>query len=77
VRYVGRLLRGRQAADAPEDLPPVSLDTLRQPLAAINAGLASFAESLGAQGAEVLHVDWRPPAGGNERLMAILQRLGR
>ncbi|MEJ2211560.1 MAG: acyl-CoA synthetase FdrA [Anaerolineae bacterium] len=76
-RYVGWLLRGLQAEEAGEGLPPVRLDTLREPLAALNAGLASFAESLKAQGAEVVHVDWRPPAGGNERLMAILQRMGR
>ena len=75
VRYVGQLLRGRQQQSEWEGPKPVELDVLRQPLAAINVGLAVFAESLQAQGAEVLHVDWRPPAGGNERLMAILQRL--
>jgi FdrA protein len=42
---------------------------------AINAGLESFAESLEAQEADVVHVDWRPPAGGNEALMAILERM--
>ena len=42
---------------------------------AINVGLESFAENLAAQEAPVLHVDWRPPAGGNERLMAILERM--
>ncbi|MFN2227730.1 MAG: acyl-CoA synthetase FdrA, partial [Anaerolineae bacterium] len=72
ARYAGWLLRGRQAEEAGEGLPPVRLDTLREPLAALNAGLVSFAESLKAQGTEVVHVDWRPPAGGNERLMAIL-----
>jgi len=58
------------------DLHPVDLAALQQPLAAINIGLESFAESLTAQGAPVIHVDWRPPAGGNERLMEILRRLG-
>jgi len=77
ARYAGWLLRGRQAEEAGEGLPPVRLDTLREPLAALNAGLVSFAESLKAQGTEVVHVDWRPPAGGNERLMAILKRMGR
>jgi FdrA protein len=44
-------------------------------LAGINVGLESFAESLVAQGAESVQVDWRPPAGGNEKLMAILERM--
>jgi FdrA protein len=46
-------------------------------LAAINVGLESFTESLKAQGAPVVQVDWRPPAGGNEQLMAILERMKR
>ncbi|HKY83312.1 MAG TPA: acyl-CoA synthetase FdrA [Anaerolineales bacterium] len=53
---------------------PVSLEAFRTP-AAINVGLESFYESLVAQGAATLHVDWRPPAGGDERLMAILARM--
>jgi FdrA protein len=53
---------------------PVSLEAFRTP-AAINVGLESFYESLVAQGAAALHVDWRPPAGGDERLMAILARM--
>jgi FdrA protein len=48
---------------------------LHQPLAAINVGLESFTESLIAQDAPVVQVDWRPPAGGDERLMAILERM--
>jgi FdrA protein len=42
---------------------------------AINVGLESFYESLKQQGISAIHVDWRPPAGGNEKLMAILERL--
>ncbi|MDE0632948.1 MAG: acyl-CoA synthetase FdrA [Caldilineaceae bacterium] len=43
--------------------------------AAINVGLESFTDSLRDQGAEVVHVDWRPPAGGDERLADLLTRL--
>jgi FdrA protein len=75
VRYVGQILRSREEHSEGEALTPVNLDVLGRPLAAINVGLEVFAESLKAQGAEVLHVDWRPPAGGNERLMKILERL--
>lgn len=53
----------------------VSLAALHKPLAAINIGLESFAESLAAQGAAHVHVEWKPPAGGNERLMGILSRM--
>jgi FdrA protein len=82
VRYVGRVIRalemkgeGRRAEDEGQRMRGVSVSVLGQPLVAINVGLASFAESLQAQGAAVVQVDWKPPAGGNERLMAILERL--
>jgi len=71
VHYAGELV---QELSGP-DHPPVSLDIVNQPLAAINVGLESFAESLTDQGAPVIHVDWKPPAGGNERLAAILARM--
>ena len=54
---------------------PVNLDQLTQPLAAINVGLESFYESLTSQGAQAVHVEWRPPAGGNEKLAALLQKM--
>jgi len=55
--------------------PPVELKTLNQPLAAINVGLESFYESLISQGAQAVHVDWRPPAGGNEKLASLLAKM--
>ncbi len=78
VRYVGRLvgsLDPEAAPAGPEHLESVDLNVLNQPLTAINVGLESFTESLVAQGAQVIHVDWRPPASGDERLMAILERM--
>ena len=54
---------------------PVDAAALAAPLAAINVGLESFTESLQSQDAAVVHVDWRPPAGGNEKLAGILARL--
>ena len=76
VRYVGRLLRALDpAVVVPYSAKPVDLASLQKPLAGINIGLESFAENLAAQEAPVLHVDWRPPAGGNDRLMAILERM--
>jgi FdrA protein len=48
---------------------------LNAPVAAINVGLELFADSLKAQGTTVVQMDWRPPAGGNQRLMGILARM--
>ncbi|MBF8255919.1 MAG: bacterial FdrA family protein [Anaerolineales bacterium] len=53
---------------------PVPLESFASP-AAINVGLETFFDSLVAQGAAALHVDWRPPAGGDERLMGILAKM--
>jgi FdrA protein len=55
--------------------PPVPNSVLTAPVVAINVGLESFYDSLVSQGASAIHVDWRPPAGGNERLMGILSRM--
>ena len=53
----------------------IDLEMMRRPLAGINAGLESFALSLKEQGAAAIHVDWRPPASGNDKLAGILQRM--
>lgn len=44
-------------------------------LIAINVGLESFYDSLKTQGASAVHVEWRPPAGGKDDLMAILAKM--
>ncbi|MFQ5855162.1 MAG: acyl-CoA synthetase FdrA [Anaerolineae bacterium] len=75
VRYVGQLVQALNPKSEIRNPKSVDLAVLHQPLAAINVGLESFTESLTTQGASVIQVDWRPPAGGDERLMAILERL--
>ena len=45
------------------------------PLRVVNLGLELFAETLAADGVTVVHVDWRPPAGGDARLAAVLAAL--
>jgi FdrA protein len=57
------------------NFPPVNREQLSHPLAALNVGLESFYESLTAQGAQAVHVEWRPPAGGNEKLASLLARM--
>lgn len=46
-----------------------------QPIKVINLGLSMFADNLRTDGIEVVHVDWRPPAGGDARLANILAAL--
>jgi len=48
---------------------------LSAPLIVINVGLAQFAVSLEKQGVAVVQVDWAPPAGGDEQMMDLLDRL--
>jgi FdrA protein len=53
----------------------MSVDTvLGQPLRVINLGLEVFAREVEAEGATVVHVDWRPPAG-SASVAALLARL--
>ncbi|MEA3336913.1 MAG: acyl-CoA synthetase FdrA [Chloroflexota bacterium] len=55
--------------------PPIPLDQFGASLSVINVGLESFYESLKAQDVDTIHVDWRPPAGGDEKLMSILAKM--
>ncbi len=76
VNYAGTILRTiNQPAEETFTFKPVDLETLSRKLEAINVGLESFAENLQAQETTVVHVDWRPPAGGNEKLANILERM--
>ena len=65
----------------PNNEPPKGGQTLvhallTQPVRVINVGLESFATELAAQGVAVTHVQWSPPAGGDEKLAALLGKLG-
>jgi FdrA protein len=73
--YVGRLIEALSPKPEIHEGTPVDLSVLKDSLSAINVGVESFAESLSAQDASVIHVDWRPPAGGNQELMSILERM--
>src|SRR5712692_9063829 len=50
-------------------------DLLAGPPRVVNVGLEQFGEALRRQDAPVVHVDWRPPAGGDPRLVELLTRL--
>ena len=56
-------------------MPEQINDLLHQPLVIINLGLESFTENMKGQGAEVVQVDWRPPASGDTEMMDLLDQL--
>lgn len=46
-------------------------------LQVVNMGLESFSKDLKNQNVPVIHMNWRPPAGGNEKMMELLRKLKR
>ena len=52
-------------------------DFFGKDVAVINLGLPSFADDLRSQGVSVIHTDWRPPAGGNKKIAALLDKVHR
>ena len=50
-------------------------DSFQGSLSVINVGLETFYDGLVAQGATAVQVEWRPPAGGNEKLLALLEKM--
>ena len=78
VRYAGRLIRaltGESGEGAETGFVPVDLASFQADFAAINVGLESFTESLQVQDAGVIQVDWKPAAGGNSELAALLEKM--
>lgn len=44
-------------------------------LSVINIGLESFNDSMLVQNVYSLHLDWKPIAGGDERIITILEKI--
>ena len=51
-------------------------ELLDGPVSVVNIGLAQFARTLEGEGVAVVQVDWSPPAGGDRRLIDLLDKLG-
>jgi len=49
---------------------------LKGPVKVVNVGLESFEKDLLSCGAEVVHLQWSPPAGGDSELAGLLAKLG-
>lgn len=41
----------------------------------VNIGVQDFAASIQTHGAPVVHVDWSPPASGDDQVLALLDKL--
>jgi len=44
-------------------------------LVVVNIGIKPFYEDLKTQKVKVAHVDWEPPAGGDEEMVALLDKI--
>ena len=51
------------------------LKLFREDLVVVNMGLDAFAETLRKEQVKVLPMNWSPPAGGNHRLIRLLDSL--
>src|SRR5262249_43402684 len=65
----------RASAGAEEPMPQPASTALPQHVGVVNVGLPLFADAVASQGAPVISVDWRVPAGGQPALVAALGRL--
>lgn len=48
---------------------------LKSKLKVVNMGLRTFYDSCKDQEVPVVHMDWKPPAGGKKKMMEILKKL--
>lgn len=76
VRHALALLDRHGGAGTPE---PAPAEPIRRLLSEgpriVNIGLREFAASPFERGAQVVHLDWRPAAGGDRRLQSLLADL--
>ena len=52
-----------------------SISPIQQQVRIINIGIESFSEDLKKADVPVVQMDWRPPAGGDRKLIALLDSL--
>lgn len=46
-----------------------------QKLTVVNIGIQLFSDTLREQGVTAIHVNWRPPAGGDKELAKLLEKI--
>jgi FdrA protein len=76
VRHAVAILQRRDASTVALPATPEPIRRLlAEPPRIVNIGLREFAEPLLRLGAQVVHYDWRPVAGGDRRLQALIDAL--
>ncbi|NMI00105.1 acyl-CoA synthetase FdrA [Pseudonocardia acidicola] len=76
VRHAMAILQRRDASTATLPATPEPIRRLlAEPPRIVNIGLREFAEPLIRLGAQVVHYDWQPVAGGDRRLQALIDAL--
>ena len=75
IEFVALDILPSSAPSFPEPRNTQTPRTALDPSPVINVGLESFVGDFSAQEAEVVVVDWRPPAGGNPILAKILHQI--
>lgn len=82
IAYVGHEAKQPELEETTFDVTPVDvtvdekvLQLINSTPSVINVGLKSFATAIDESGADVVQFNWRPIAGGNEKLMKVLQFL--
>lgn len=50
-------------------------ELFRKELSVVNIGLESFYNDLKSQNKKAVHLDWKPPAGGNKKMANLLSKL--
>jgi FdrA protein len=66
------VLLAARAVAVPAQAPAQPAALLREAPSVINIGLRGFADDLHANGVRVVHQQWQPAAGGNERLQRLI-----
>jgi FdrA protein len=76
VRHALAIHRRRGAPGTSAAEPPAPIRRLlSEPPRIVNIGLRAFAETLHERGAEVVHYEWSPVAGGDRRLQSLIDAL--
>ena len=60
----------------PEEKRREETNILKEKLKVVNIGIKTFADDLRSQDVEVVHVEWKPPAGGDIEMLKLLAKLG-
>ena len=58
-----------------DSFPSTSKPFFGKELVVVNIGIRPFYDDLKKQNIKATHVDWEPPAGGDEEIVALLDKI--